>query len=112
MRGADTNIIIRLLLRDDEQQAKKVYTLFKEVEAEKGILFVPLLVVLELIWVLESVYKISSPIAKRTNQRACASPRPFGIDPCEEFYTTSLKRFSEYRPLIPFTGLGIFSCFD
>jgi predicted nucleic-acid-binding protein len=38
---------------------KKVYTIFKKAESEKKELFVPLLVVLEMIWVLESVYEIS-----------------------------------------------------
>jgi predicted nucleic-acid-binding protein len=58
MKGIDTNILIRFLIGDDEQQAKKVYNIFKKVESEKNELFVPLLVILELIWVLESVYEI------------------------------------------------------
>ena len=59
MKGVDTNVIIRFLIGDDEKQAKKVYDLFKKAELEKNELFVPLLVILELIWVLESVYEIS-----------------------------------------------------
>jgi len=59
MKGIDTNILIRFLIGDDELQAKKVYKIFKKAEAEKNELFVPLLVILELIWVLESVYEIS-----------------------------------------------------
>ncbi len=59
MKGVDTNILIRFLIGDDEQQAKKVYKIFKKVESEKKELFVPMLVVLELIWVLESAYEIS-----------------------------------------------------
>ena len=59
MKGIDTNILVRFLIGDDEQQAKKVYKIFKKAESEKDELFVPLLVVLELIWVLESVYEIS-----------------------------------------------------
>ncbi|HDM77459.1 MAG TPA: PIN domain-containing protein, partial [Deltaproteobacteria bacterium] len=58
MKGIDTNILIRFLVGDDELQAKTVYNLFKRAEAEKKELFVPLLVMLELIWVLESVYDI------------------------------------------------------
>ena len=58
MKGVDTNILIRFLIGDDEQQAKTVYNIFKKAESEKNELFVPLLVVLELIWVLESVYQI------------------------------------------------------
>jgi predicted nucleic-acid-binding protein len=58
MKGIDTNILIRFLIGDDELQAKKVYNIFKKAESEKNELFVPLLVILELIWVLESVYEI------------------------------------------------------
>ena len=58
MKGVDTNILVRFLVGDDELQAKKVYTLFKKAESNKSELFVPLLVILELIWVLEAVYEI------------------------------------------------------
>lgn len=59
MKAIDTNILIRFLVGDDELQAKKVYSIFKNAESEKKELFVPLLVILEMIWVLESVYDIS-----------------------------------------------------
>lgn len=59
MKAIDTNILIRFLTGDDELQAKKVYSIFKTAESEKKELFVPLLVVLEMIWVLESVYEVS-----------------------------------------------------
>jgi len=58
MKAIDTNILIRFLIGDDELQAKKVYTIFKTAESEKKELFVPLLVILEMVWVLESVYDI------------------------------------------------------
>ena len=59
MKAIDTNLLIRFLVGDDKMQAKKVYSIFKKAESEKKELFVPLLVVLEMIWVLESVYDIS-----------------------------------------------------
>ena len=59
MKGVDTNIVARFLVGDDTAQAKKVYRMFKKAEAEKNELFVPFLVILELIWVLGSVYTIS-----------------------------------------------------
>ncbi len=59
MKGVDTNVLVRFLVRDDERQAMKVYQLFKTAEVEKTRLFVPLLVVLELIWVLASAYEVS-----------------------------------------------------
>lgn len=58
MKALDTNILIRFLTGDDEIQSKQVYKIFKEAESQKTQLFVPLLVLLEMIWVLESVYEI------------------------------------------------------
>ena len=59
MKAIDTNILVRFLVGDDEAQARKAYDIFKKAEADKYELFVPLLVMLELIWVLESAYAIS-----------------------------------------------------
>ena len=59
MKAIDTNILIRFLVGDNELQAKKVYSIFKEAESKKKEFFVPLLVVLEMIWVLESAYDIA-----------------------------------------------------
>jgi len=59
MQALDTNIIVRFLIRDDEKQAQIVLKRFKTAEAEKEQLFIPILVVLELIWVLESAYDLS-----------------------------------------------------
>jgi predicted nucleic-acid-binding protein len=58
MKALDTNILVRFLTGDDELQAQTAYSIFKKAESEKKELFVPLLVVLEMIWVLESVYDI------------------------------------------------------
>ena len=58
MKGVDTNILVRFLVGDDSDQAQVVYNLFKKIELNKTELFVSLLVVLELLWVLESVYQI------------------------------------------------------
>lgn len=57
MIGIDTNILVRFLVGDDTKQANKTYRLFKKVEDEKTELFVSSLVILELIWVLESPYE-------------------------------------------------------
>jgi predicted nucleic-acid-binding protein len=59
MKALDTNVLIRFLVKDDERQSGIVYKIFKQAEFNKEILYVPLLVVLEIIWVLESVYKTS-----------------------------------------------------
>jgi predicted nucleic-acid-binding protein len=56
--GIDTNILVRFLVRDDTKQANKVYRIFKNAEDNNSAMFVSTLVVLELLWVLESVYKV------------------------------------------------------
>jgi predicted nucleic-acid-binding protein len=55
----DTNVIVRFLVRDDEKQAQSVYARFKQAEARRDIFCIPLVVVLEALWVLESAYGLS-----------------------------------------------------
>ena len=59
MKALDTNILIRFLVQDDVDQANKVIQLFTKAEQNKESLFVPLLVVFEVIWVLQSAYGVS-----------------------------------------------------
>lgn len=58
MKALDTNVLVRFLVRDDERQAQIVYRLFKKAESEKDLFYVPMVVILETIWVLASVYQI------------------------------------------------------
>lgn len=60
MKALDTNILIRFRVADDAHQAQSVYRLFKKAEGAKERFFVSLLVVLETLWVLDSVYEYSS----------------------------------------------------
>jgi predicted nucleic-acid-binding protein len=57
MKALDTNVLVRFLTSDDEIQAGKVAVLFRAAEAQGERFHVSLLVLLELIWVLESLYK-------------------------------------------------------
>jgi len=59
MKALDTNVLVRFLVKDDEHQSKIVYKVFKQAEADKIFFWVSLLVVLETIWVLDSVYEIT-----------------------------------------------------
>ena len=52
-------MLVRFLTSDDETQAGQVYRVFRKAESEETMFFIPLLVVIELIWVLESVYEIA-----------------------------------------------------
>ena len=58
MKAIDTNILVRFLVNDDPAQAQQVRQLFSAAEQQRETYFVPLLVVLESIWVLESAYQV------------------------------------------------------
>ena len=58
MKALDTNVLVRFLVKDDAEQAQQVYNLFKQAENNQQRLFVPILVVLETIWVLQAVYGV------------------------------------------------------
>ncbi len=56
MIAVDTNVIVRFLVCDDEKQAETVRRRLKQAEMDRERLLIPLLVVLQTIWVLESAY--------------------------------------------------------
>jgi len=60
MKALDANILVRFLVADEPHQAERVYKLFKHAEKKNERLFVSLLVVLETLWVLDSVYEYST----------------------------------------------------
>ncbi len=56
MTALDTNVLVRFLVRDDERQARIVLARFRRAESGRERLWVPLVVTLELLWVLDSAY--------------------------------------------------------
>lgn len=56
MIGLDTNVLVRLLTRDDETQAEKARALLDEHADEDGALFVSDVVLAELVWTLDRAY--------------------------------------------------------
>lgn len=57
MKALDTNVLVRFLTMDDPAQSKKVIHLFRHAESNGERFHVSSLVLLELIWVLESLYR-------------------------------------------------------
>jgi len=88
MKALDTNVLVCFLVRDDERQAETIYRVFKQAEADKEILFVPLLVVLETVWVLESVYSI---------------PRQDTLDSINELILMPILQFEAQSAILNFT---------
>lgn len=86
MRGIDTNIVVRLLLRDEPAQVQQV----DELVAAGG-LFVPFTVLIETEWVLRAVYKFErSTIANLLRSLAiiegvCVPDRSGVLWACERY---------------------------
>jgi predicted nucleic-acid-binding protein len=56
MRGLDTNVLVRYLMNDDPGQAQTVDRLLVDCRAKGETLFVPVIVVCEMLWVLDRVH--------------------------------------------------------
>ena len=74
MKALDTDVLVRFLVRDEKKQAEIVYRLFKRAESRNEPFFVSLLVVLEIIWVLESVYEIPREEIRGSLQKLLLMP--------------------------------------
>ena len=59
MAAIDTNILVRFLIQDDEQQGHQARRLIQHVLAQGETLFIPVTVILELEWVLRSNFLFS-----------------------------------------------------
>ncbi|HMP75200.1 MAG TPA: type II toxin-antitoxin system VapC family toxin [Kiritimatiellia bacterium] len=59
MIAVDTNVLVRFLVRDDEKQAQAVRRRLQHAEQNRERLFIPLPVLLETVWVLESAYDMA-----------------------------------------------------
>ena len=53
----DTSALLRLLVNDDETKSRAVEKLIKESQRRGLTLYLPPIVILEIVWVLEKVYK-------------------------------------------------------
>ena len=61
MRALDTNLLVRILTRDDAGQVQVIDRLIDRADETGEVFFVPVTVVLELEWMLRSVYKRTRP---------------------------------------------------
>ncbi len=59
MRGLDTNVLVRYLTRDDEQQWQRAEQYINAALAAEETCFISNIVLCELVWVLRSAYRIS-----------------------------------------------------
>ena len=60
MIGLDTNVLVRYIMQDDARQSSLATRLVESLTAESPG-FIPLVVIVELGWVLSSAYELSGP---------------------------------------------------
>jgi len=73
MIAVDTNILVRLLVKDDAAQTQKVVQLFKRLDANGDQAHVSDVTVCELVWVLWSSYAFGRAQIARTLKRVLAA---------------------------------------
>jgi predicted nucleic-acid-binding protein len=59
LKALDTNVVVRFLMNDDKAQARRAKDVLEKGEAESERFLLPLLVILEMIWVLSAVYDLT-----------------------------------------------------
>lgn len=74
MIALDTNAIIRVLTEDDEAQAKKVQDLINDAEANGRRILILSEVIIETVWVLESVYHCTNHEISMLIENLLAAP--------------------------------------
>jgi len=58
MIGVDTNVLVRYIVEDDAEQTKRADALFRRALAKGEMIFISEVVLCELVWVLESAYRV------------------------------------------------------
>jgi predicted nucleic-acid-binding protein len=66
MPGLDTNVLVRWLVADDDEQVARAQRLFETARASQAPLFIASTVALELEWVLRSRYRFDKAIVLQT----------------------------------------------
>ena len=104
MRGIDTNVLVRYIANDDLKQAEVVERLFRDCSLAGEDLFVPVIVLCELVWVLDRVYGQTKPQIVELLERL------LGLDLLrfeqESVVRQSLIRFREGKASFPDYAIG------
>lgn len=73
-RFVDTNIFLRYLTNDDPVTAKRAEVLFRDAVHGKTVLTTSLLVIAEIVWTLESFYKLDKPAVASRIEKILNTP--------------------------------------
>jgi predicted nucleic-acid-binding protein len=101
MRAADTNILVRYILNDDVKQADAVHRLFQECRANGEAVFIPVIVLCELLWVLDRSLNLTKPQLIQVLENMFEAgffrfEHEAIIHRCVEFYRTGRAGFPDY----------------
>lgn len=72
MEAFDTNVVVRLLVRDDEEQYQRAAQRLREITAGAGV-WLPSVVLAEVVWVLRVAYKFDRATAAAALRRLIAT---------------------------------------
>lgn len=100
MIGLDTNVLVRLLTRDDEVQAAKARALLDEHANEDDALFVSDVVLAELVWTLERTYglgrdQIAAAVAALVNNATLGFESRAVLRQARDMYLDSKVGFAD-----------------
>jgi predicted nucleic-acid-binding protein len=62
VRGVDTNVLVRYLTNDDTSQAELAERFLDQCRQDGELVFIPILVLCELIWVLDRTFGRNKPV--------------------------------------------------
>lgn len=88
MQAFDTNVIVRLLVRDDEAQCRRAELAFRQA-IETGGVWLSSVVLVEVSWVLRVAYKFDRTTTAAALRRLLATARvetedsPTALTPCQ-----------------------------
>ncbi len=113
----DTNVWLRVILKDDETQYIASYRLFKAVEEGKIRAYISGIILMELIYVLRKVYKFSSSEVKEVIQKVLDTRGLYFIDKINtrkalDFYFKYNLKFSDCLIASQLSNDLLFCSFD
>ena len=111
MIGLDTNVLVRLLTRDDEDQADKARALLDRLAEQDGALFVSDVVVAELVWTLERTYgltrkEIAGAIGALTENATLGFESREVLRDAQQLFSKSMAGFADCLILSKAIGAG------
>lgn len=101
MRAVDTNILVRYVVNDDPKQAAAVEKLWVGCETNQEPIFIPVLVLCELMWVLSRLYEQTRPQVIEVLEKLLAVgffrfEQESAVRQSLEYYRRGKATFSDY----------------